>query len=45
MSGVGLDVTERKVADSQFRLVVESSPTSMVLTDDAGEIVLANAQT
>jgi PAS domain S-box-containing protein len=44
MSGVVLDITERKAADERFRLVVESSPTAMVVADAGGNIVLANAQ-
>ena len=35
----------RKQAEEQFRMVVESSPTALVMVNQAGEIVLINAQT
>lgn len=44
LSGVVVDITDRKLADERFRLVVESSPTAMVMVNNAGKIVMANAQ-
>jgi PAS domain S-box-containing protein len=38
------DITERKLAEDRFRLVVEASPSGMIMTDAAGKIVLVNAQ-
>lgn len=40
-----VDITERKKANEQFRLVVESAPNSMILVDSSGKIVLINKQT
>jgi PAS domain S-box-containing protein len=42
--GVTFDVTERKRATEQFRLALEAAPTGMLMIDEAGTIVLANAQ-
>lgn len=42
--GVVLDITERRQAEERFRLVVESSPTAMLMIDSNRGIVLANAQ-
>lgn len=42
--GVALDITERRRAEERFRLVVESSPTAMLMIDADGLITLANAQ-
>jgi PAS domain S-box-containing protein len=39
------DITERKQAEEQFRLVVEASPSGMIMTDADGKIVLVNAET
>ena len=39
------DITERKLADDRFRLVVEASPSAMIMTDPAGKIVLVNSET
>jgi PAS domain S-box-containing protein len=39
------DITERKLADDRFRLVVEASPSGMIMTDPAGKIVLVNSET
>ena len=36
------DITDRKRADQQFRLVVESAPSGMLMTDSEGKIVLVN---
>jgi len=44
LSGVVLDITERKLADERFRLAVESSPSAMIMTDLNGKIVMTNAQ-
>jgi PAS domain S-box-containing protein len=44
MLGVTFDITERKHADEQFRLAIESAPTGMLLMDLNGSIVLVNAQ-
>ena len=44
LSGVVIDITDRKLADERFRLAVESSPTAMVMVNSAGKIVMANAQ-
>lgn len=38
------DITERKRAEDKFRSVVEASPTAMIMIDEAGNVVLANAQ-
>ena len=40
-----VDITERKRAEEQFRLVVEAAPNSIVVADGAGKIALVNAQT
>jgi PAS domain S-box-containing protein len=39
-----VDITERKRAEEKFRLAVESAPNAMLMVDDQGRIVLANAQ-
>jgi PAS domain S-box-containing protein len=44
MLGVTFDITERKRADEQFRLVIEAAPTGMLLMDLNGVILLVNAQ-
>jgi len=41
--GSAIDITERKQAQEQFRLVVEGSPNGIVLADAQGRIVLVNA--
>src|SRR5579862_7675491 len=38
------DITERKLADERFRLVVEACPNGMIMTDAGGKIVLINAE-
>src|SRR5215471_2375610 len=43
--GVLMDITERKQAERKFRLVVEASPSGIVLADEEGKIVLVNTQT
>lgn len=40
-----VDITERKIAEEQFRLVVEAASNGMIMADSAGSIVLVNAQT
>ena len=45
MLGVCMDITERKQAQEQFRLVVEASPSGVVLVDGQGRVVLVNAET
>jgi PAS domain S-box-containing protein len=42
LTGVSLDITERKNADERFRLVVEASPSAIVLVNRQGEIQLIN---
>ena len=39
-----IDITERKRAGEQFRLVVESAPNAMILADFSGNIVMLNRQ-
>jgi len=39
------DITERKLADEKSRMVVEASPSGMIMTDANGTIVLINSQT
>jgi PAS domain S-box-containing protein len=39
-----VDLTERKRANEQFRLAIEAAPNGMMLVDEAGEIILVNAQ-
>lgn len=39
-----VDITERKRAEEQFRLAVESSPSGMLMVDEHGGILLVNAQ-
>jgi PAS domain S-box-containing protein len=42
--GVTFDVTARKRATEQFRLALEAAPTGMLMMNEAGTIVLVNAQ-
>jgi PAS domain S-box-containing protein len=39
-----IDITERKRAEEQFRLVVEASPNALLLVNRAGRISLVNTQ-
>jgi PAS domain S-box-containing protein len=41
---IGTDNTARKRATEQFRLALEAAPTGMLMTNEAGEITLVNAQ-
>ena len=43
-SSIVRDVTASKQASERFRLAVESAPNAMILTDETGRIVLANAE-
>ena len=45
MLGVCLDITQRKRAGDQFRLVVEASPSGVVVVNGEGRIVLVNRET
>ncbi len=38
------DLTERKLTEEKFRLVVEAAPTGMVMVDRTGKILLINSQ-
>jgi PAS domain S-box-containing protein len=42
--GVLMDITERKQAEEQFRLVVEAAPSAMIMVNTEGRITLANTQ-
>lgn len=39
-----IDITDRKKASEQFRMVVESAPNAMILVDYSGNIVMVNRQ-
>jgi PAS domain S-box-containing protein len=45
MAGICMDVTKRKLAEEKFRLVVEASPSAVVMVDQHGRIALVNTQT
>jgi PAS domain S-box-containing protein len=45
MVGIALDISARKQAEEKFRLMVEASPSGIVLADRAGRMVLVNVQT
>lgn len=38
------DISERKAAEERFRSMVEGAPNAMIMADETGRIVLANAQ-
>ncbi|CAM1370336.1 PAS domain S-box protein [Tenacibaculum sediminilitoris] len=40
-----IDISDRKKADEQFRLVVESAPNAMIMVDNRGLIIMINKQT
>jgi PAS domain S-box len=42
--GAALDITKRKLAEEQFRLVVEASPNAMIIVNAEGRITLVNTQ-
>ena len=44
MRGAALDITKRKLAEEQFRLVVEASPNAMIIVNGEGGITLVNTQ-
>jgi PAS domain S-box-containing protein len=44
MRGVLVDVTERKHATERFRMLVEASPSAMVVVDQSGRITFSNRQ-
>lgn len=43
--GAVIDIHERKLAEEQFKLVVESSPSSLIMLDESGRITIINTQT
>ena len=45
MSGSHTDISERKLAEERFRLVVEAAPNSIVVVNRARNITLVNSQT
>jgi PAS domain S-box-containing protein len=45
MRGAALDITKRKQAEEQFRLVVEAAPNAMIMVNTDGCITLVNTQT
>lgn len=42
--GVLMDITKRKQAEEQFRLVVEAAPSAMIMVNAQGRIALVNTQ-
>jgi two-component system, LuxR family, sensor kinase FixL len=44
MRGAALDITKRKEAEQQFRLVVEAAPSAMITVNTEGCITLVNTQ-
>jgi two-component system, LuxR family, sensor kinase FixL len=44
MRGASLDITKRKQAEEQFRLVVEAAPSAMIMVNTEGRITLVNTQ-
>ncbi len=45
MRGASIDITERRRAEEQFRLVVEAAPNAMAMVNTEGRITLVNTQT
>lgn len=45
ISKIARDVTEKKLAEEKFRLVVEACPGGIVMADAGGKIMLVNAET
>jgi len=45
MRGAALDITKRKQAEEQFRLVVEAAPSAMIMVNTDGCVTLVNTQT
>src|SRR5262249_24034412 len=44
MRGAALDITKRRQAEEQFRLVVEAAPSAMIMVNTGGHITLVNTQ-
>jgi PAS domain S-box-containing protein len=44
MRGASLDITKRKQAEDQFRLVVEAAPNAMIMVNSQGRMTLINTQ-
>jgi PAS domain S-box-containing protein len=44
MRGASLDITKRKQAEEQFRLLVEAAPNAMIMVNTEGHITLVNTQ-
>jgi PAS domain S-box-containing protein len=42
---IGRDMSEQKLAEEKFRLVVEASPSGIIMVDATGAVVLVNAET
>ncbi len=42
--GVLIDITERRLAEERFRLVVDAAPNAIIMANKEGRITLANAQ-
>jgi len=42
MHGILFDITERRLAEERFRLVVEAAPTAMIMVNKKGRITLIN---
>lgn len=45
LRGAAFDITNRKQAEEQFRLVVEAAPSAMIMVNTEGSITLVNTQT
>jgi two-component system sensor kinase FixL len=44
LRGAAFDITNRKQAEEQFRLVVEAAPSAMIMVNTEGSITLVNTQ-